>query len=287
MKYQKDTAMAKTLNYRIRNRLQKIVKSSYQKLRIIDWKVIKPPRALFVFGAQRSGTRLPMEVMDRSLNIDTYREGDRAAFNKALLKSNDEIRCLLDKNPFPFVAFKPICDSHRAGELLDFFVGTKSVWIFRNYKDVVNSASKKWKDGKKNLINLVSGNLELAGWRAGGLTKEKIQLTKEYYSDNMSSHEAHALMFYLRNSLFFDLKLHERDDMILIRYEDLVSTPEQSFSKIFRFFGCKFKKSFVSGIYLTSIGKNAFPKISRDIENLCESVSQQLLDHYQKQNINF
>lgn len=268
--------MPKPLKIRVQRKTRRIIKSSARLLQNAGNGTGRPTRAVFVFGSQRSGTRLPMDVLDLASQVMTYKEGNSCAFNRTLLKDNTAIAELLQASRFPIVAFKPICDSHRAAELLEYFPHSKAIWIFRYYKDAVNSSVRKWKHGRNNLKHIAAGNLTAAGWRAGGLTPEKIALIRRLYSEEMSSHAAYALMWYLRNNLIIDLKLHERNDLLLVKYENLVQEPQKHFPRIFNFIECPFKKKYVKGVYHSSVGKEKFPEIPVEIATLCENLYQQL-----------
>jgi hypothetical protein len=273
--------MPKPLNVRLRRKTRRIVKTSVRWLKSLAHPKNQPARAVFVFGSQRSGTRLPMDVLDLSPHVMTYKEGNSRAFNRVLLKSNAEIHELLRTSLFPIVAFKPISDSHRAADLLECFPQSKAIWIFRYYRDAVNSAVRKWQHGLNNLKHIASGNLAAAGWRAGGLTQEKVDLVRRFYSDAMSSHTAYALMWYLRNHLFLELHLRHHSDVCLVKYEDLVQEPGKYFPRLFRFIACPFEEKFVHGVYSSSVGKNRFPEIPVELDRLCENLYGQLETIYQ------
>src|SRR5690606_31615112 len=104
-------------------------------------------RFVFVVGSQRSGTRLPLQVMDQAPAIATYSEGAAPFFDRVLLQRLDRVEALGRLSVFPVVALKPICETHRVIELLERFPRSRAVWIFRHYQDAVNSASVKWKSG--------------------------------------------------------------------------------------------------------------------------------------------
>lgn len=273
--------MPKPLNVRLRRKTRRLVKTSRQWLRSWNRPREQAARAVFIFGSQRSGTRLPMDVLDLSPHVMTYKEGNSRAFNRTLLKSNAEIRDLLRRSLFPIVAFKPICDSHRAVELLEYFPQAKAIWIFRHFRDTANSAVRKWRHGQNNLRHIASGNLAAAGWRAGGLTPERVELVRRFYSEAMSSHAAYALMWYLRNHIFLDLNLHHRPEVVrLARYEDLVREPRRYFAHLFRFIECPFEEKFVRGVYGSSVNKNAFPEIPEELLCLCDNLHRQLEQIY-------
>lgn len=277
--------MGKSIKYRLKKRTEKYYKVFKKRVtrKINKEEIEKIP--VFVFGCQRSGTRVPMEVMEHSEDIISYREGEPEAFNGNNLKDLIIIKELINKSHFKFVAFKPICESHRADELLDKLENSKGLWVYRNYKDVVKSRIRKWKDGLRNITLIASENRELAGWRLGGLSREKIDLVKELYRKNLASADGHALMYYLRSSLYFDLGLDERKDIMLIRYEDAVNNPKIYFQNIFQFIGCKFNKQYAKTIYNTSVRKSRSEKINYEIERLCETVQEKLDAHHKQQGL--
>lgn len=237
-------------------------------------------KVVFVVGSQRSGTRLPLEVMDRAPQIATYSEGTAPYFSSVLLEPLNRIEGLLQSSPSPMVALKPICETHRVNELLARFPGSKTVWIFRNYQAAVNSASAKWTSGREGVKRLAVGDLAAAGWRAGGLSAERLDLVKRLYRDDMSLHEANAVMWFLRNALYFDLGADTNPDVLLVRYEDLVGKPQESFARIFDFIGASLPSGFGRAIHPPQSRKHLFPEISPDIQSICEKLESRLISRY-------
>jgi len=242
-------------------------------------------RVVFVVGAQRSGTRLPIQVLDRVPGISTFPEGSDPYFDGVMLRPLERVEQLVRRSPAQIVALKPICETHRTPELLERFPGSKAIWIFRNYQDTVNSASLKWTSGRTMLRRLAQGQLNPDDWRRGGVTQEKLQIVRRLYRDDMSQHEANAVMGYLRNSLFFDLRCDERSDVLLVRYEDLVTDPVEHVTRIFRFIGVPVPAGALGAVKGGARGSRAFPEISPDIRRLCEDVYDRLLAHYRSEQI--
>jgi hypothetical protein len=238
------------------------------------------PNAVFVLGSGRSGTRVPLVALERSPETITYTEGHSRLFRGALLREDRVIHELLHGTPFRTVVVKPICESHRAAEFLGTFPNARVIWIFRDYRDAVNSAARKWTSALRHVESLARGDIERVGWRAGGLSKEQLALVPELYTPGLSLVAAHAIMWYLRNSLFFDQLLHQRRDALLVRYEDLVKEPLRHFPEVFEFAGSAFDPSFVDGIYDRSVGRNAAPELPERIEQLCAEVHARLLEFY-------
>lgn len=234
---------------------------------------------MLVVGSQRSGTRLPLQVMDCSPDIATFSEGASPYFNGVLLEPLDRIERLVQRSPSPVVALKPICETHRIHELLDRFPRAKGIWIFRHFEAAVNSASLKWTSGREAVRRLAHGELKAAGWRAGGLTAEKLELVRRLYREDMSLHEANALMWYLRNGLFFDLQAVSRADILLVRYEDLVSNPREQFTRVFAFIETPTPTRFADAV-VSGRSKRSFPEISPEIRALCEELHGRLIEAY-------
>ena len=238
------------------------------------------PNAVFVLGSGRSGTRVPLVAFERSPETITYSEGHSRLFRGALLREDQVIHDLLSRTPFRTVVLKPICESYRADEFLSTFPNARVVWIFRDYRDAVNSATKKWTSALRHARALASGDLKSVGWRAGGMTPEKLALVGELSTPDLSLAGAHAVMWYLSNSLFFDQQLHDRRDALLVRYEDLVKEPLKYFPELFEFVGSAFEPRFVDGIYDRSIGRDAAPVLPERLEYLCAEVHARLLEAY-------
>lgn len=272
-----------SLRRRLDRKLPRAVKAARQWFRVLVRGGRPRTRVIFVVGSQRSGTRLPLQVMDLSSDIATFSEGTSPYFANALLQPLDRIDAVLRRSPAPVVVLKPICETHRVIELLDRFQGSKGIWIFRHYQDTVNSASLKWRSGRSSLRQLAAGDLEAAGWRAGGLTPEKLQLVKCLYRDDMSLHEANAVMWYLRNDLFFDLNAYTRPDILLVRYEDLVEDPQRYVARLFDFVGTTVPSRFNEGVRRSRKSQRSFPEISSDIRILCERLHEKLLAHYRNE----
>jgi hypothetical protein len=221
-----------------------------------------------------------MQVMDCAPEIMTYSEGSAPYFESVLLRPLDAVEDLRRRSVFPVVALKPICETHRINELLERFPRSRAIWIFRNYQDAVNSASTKWPNGRAAIKRLASENPESAGWRVGGLSHSKLRLVKDLYSDRMTLHEANAVMWYLRNGLYFELGANTRTDVLLVRYEDLVARPRESLSRMFVFLGCPLPPGFEKVVRSSGGPGRPFPDISPRIRVLCEELHARLVGSY-------
>lgn len=235
---------------------------------------------MFIVGAQRSGTRLPLEMLDASPDVATFSEGVDPYFDRVLLRPLDVVEACVRRSPAPVIALKPICETHRTIELLDRFPGSKAIWIFRHFEPTVSSATVKWTSGRAAVRRLARREYQPTDWRAGGLTEEKLRLVGRLYDERMSEHEANAVLWYLRNDLFFELGADQRADVLLLRYEDLMAEPRAHAARLLEFAGVPVPKTAFAAVRVGDRPRKAFPGISPEIRRLCEDVHERLLAHY-------
>jgi hypothetical protein len=268
---------------RLERKLPRVAKATRQWVRALAAGARPQTRVVFVVGAQRSGTRLPLEVFDQSPQISTFSEGTDPFFDGVLLRPLPRVEALIHRSASPVIALKPICETHRTNELLDRFPASRAVWIFRHFEDTVNSATLKWNSGRAVVRRLARREFGEREWRAGGLTEEKLRLAASVYHEGMSEHEANAFMWYLRNALFFELRANERNDVLLVRYEDLVAEPHEYFARIFAFIGVPVPIGALAAIRRSARPSRPFPHIAPAIRQLCEDTHRRLLAHYSRQ----
>jgi hypothetical protein len=274
-----------SLSRRIARKIPRTLKASGHWLRALVRGGRPGTRVVFVLGSQRSGTRLPLHIMDYSADIATFSEGTSPYFDRVMLQPLDYVAAHLRRSAAPIVVLKPICETHRVHELLDRFPGSKAIWIFRHYERASLSASVKWKSGREGLRRLAAGDLAAAAWRAGGLTEQKLAQVRRLYRDDMSPFEADVVMWYLRNGLYFDLGADKRSDVLLVRYEDLTSDPRRRFAEMFNFIGTPMPERAVNAIRESGGSRHTYPDIHPEIRSLCDELHNRLVTHYNQQTL--
>ena len=225
---------------------------------------------IFVVGAQRSGTNMFMETVDRSPQVWTYNEGSRVAFRDYRLRSAERTARLVRRSPARSVVFKPLCDSHLTDRLLEQQPGSKAVWLYRSYADVINSGLRMWGGNERAIRWITEGRWLDLGWRGERLSLEALDLVEQHYRAGLSPQEATALFWYLRTGFFFELGLYRDPRVLLVRYEDLVGEPERSFGRCFAFLGCELELEWLSDVVVSSVGKHDPPPLKPAIQALCE-----------------
>ena len=207
----------------------------------------------FVFGCQRSGTKMLMRVLDLVPDTRIYHENHRIAFDDFELRSDRVVRALVALNPAPVQVFKPICDSHRADELLATHPLARGLWIVRSPDDVARSALRKWSDHQRDVVqSILDGTDAQWGWRTARISPEVRAQLRDATGGTVSPEEGALLFWWLRNQFFFALGLDQAPRMRLVHYEQLVADPEAAFPPAFTHLGVGYAPRFVAGVRDTS-----------------------------------
>jgi hypothetical protein len=256
-----------------KEKARKLLKTIWQRI------VVREAHAIpvFVFGEMRSGTNMLTDCLDRSMRTAIYNETDDEAFEDYVLRSNDVVGRMIERSRASHVVFKALADSSRAIELMRVFPATRAIWIFRNYQDVVNSAMRKWTEHKKYLAYILD-DTEEAGWRSANLPKSLIEIIDYHYGRNIDDTSARALIWYVRNSLFFEQNLQTMEKVQLVRYENLVRAPNIEFERIFHFLGLPLQGSYFEAVSAGSISRDAAPKIDSQVAEICDELHGRLVD---------
>ncbi len=239
------------------------------------------PSVVFIMGAQRSGTRVPLLALESSPDILTFREGARPFFRGSRLESDDVLEGLFARCPFPVLVIKPLCESHRALELLARFPAARVIWIYRRPEDTVRSASIKWDSGALAVTRLIEGTLPADDWRRGGLTDEAVAMARRLYRPGLGLHHANAIMWYLRNRLVLDLDLFAHPRVLVVKYEDLSSSPGTHFPRVFSFVGQSLAQEYLSGIHARSVRRALLEDVPADVLAACETLHAEIDARYE------
>jgi len=229
------------------------------------------PKTLLVVGAQRSGTNLLMDVLERSFQTDVFHERDNRAFLNYLMRPVPEINELKSKSNFEFFVIKGLCESHRTDQLLEQFSPAKVIWVIRDFNDVVNSMDISFKETQDIMIN-VAKDRSAGGWRTEDMSDETYSLIKAHVHDNISNKSASALQWYIRNIVYFEKNFTANKDIKLLNYNKLVVNPKKVVNSIYDFTGIPANQIMHSIINSNSIKKNREPAIDEGIREMCDEL---------------
>jgi len=241
-----------------------------------------PAQPRFVFGCQRSGTTMLVRTLDRSPDLWLYNEYHRAAFDDRLrLRSFGVIDRLIERCRASQVLFKPLCDNQRADRLLEAFPAAKAIWIYRDYRDAVNSMIRLWGDDMLELVQRVAsgescGTIDPAdhlfsqtGWIGARLSEGVLEGVTSRCRPDLTRHEGAALFWYLRTQYYYGLQLHRNPQVMLVRYEDLVQRPTECFRRVYDHLELPFDEAHLRSVSPESVGKERFPAIDPKIASWC------------------
>ncbi len=242
---------------------------------------------VFVLGCNRSGKTTLSNVLWHSGECLIYRGGNRVAFDDNFrLRSSGTVRRLVRWSMRRFVIFEPANDLQRAIELLNLHPLARAIWIYRQYRDVAAAAVRDWGDAQKQILcGIARGRQRHPGQDAirEGMSPALLDLCGRLCTEEMSPEDGSALLWHVRNAIYFELELYANDRVLLVRYEDLVTRPLAHFPMVFSFLGCHFSEEYVSAVNPFAVGTGDGVFVSREIEDLCEDTMARFDASYQGQ----
>jgi len=236
---------------------------------------------IFVLGNQRSGTSMLMRVFHRHTNTLVFDEHrNNPAFENYCIRSTAEIQSLIERARFPIVSFKPICDSHLVGELNSAFPSARIIWIYRNYADVSYSTLRKFENPTR-AIRLVCTNQTGGGWFQDGVSPQISKVLKKVYQPDMSDTDLTCLVWWARNQILIESGLIGAQNVIILKYEALVSQPTLMLKWLFDQLEVEYQDRVGRKITARFVGRHSLPDIDATVQSLCESTLKDLDSGFQ------
>lgn len=230
------------------------------------------PPVAFVAGVQRSGTNMLMDVLERSLATEVFHERDQRAFERYQMRDAGVIRELLACSRARYFIIKSLCELQDLARLMADFTPAKTIWIVRDYNDVVNSMCASFSN-QSRLVRRIAQDRSLGGWQGRGMSDETHERIKSLAHEHISDASAAALMWYYRNQLFFEQGFDRDARVLLVRYESLVTRPEAEFQRIFSFLGIGYRPWHSRKVVAHSIRKARVPEIESPVRALCDDLT--------------
>lgn len=219
---------------------------------------------LHVIGCQRSGTTMLTELLDRDRNVRVHGELGRLFDDLPhhhRMKDVAEVQRQLRRSGAALDVVKPLVESHRCHELLALHDRGVALWMFRHYGDVAASNLRRFgiDNGRRNLRAIVDDDPD--DWRNAGVTPDLRATVRSLYAEDMPPHDAAALFWYCRNSLFSQQRLDADPRVRTCQYERLVADPASVLAALYTWLGMGGPGSGAAGIvHRRSVGNG------RDIE---------------------
>jgi hypothetical protein len=185
----------------------------------------KPEFLLLILGCQRSGTTLLERIFRTDLDAVVFGEYCELtiASDRTVWQPLDRVKAKIEGCNAKYSVAKPLFESDRACELLEFFPTALVLWVFREPPLVVNSMKNKWGNDFFEISRRVESDQQ-GNWRGESLFEE---IERETAGRNPSIDERYALFWKKRNEIAFAAELGQNDRVLFLNYETLVKHPEQ------------------------------------------------------------
>jgi hypothetical protein len=234
---------------------------------------------VFLVGVQRSGTNMVVRGLEHSPEFAVLNENDRRAFDRFRLRPDPVIRRLIVESGQRYLLFKPLCDSHRVAELLDTLHTPspgRAIWAYRSMEGRVRSAVTKFGASNLQALSQTASGRGAGLWQSGGLSEKQLELLRSFDYGRMTPETGSALFWLIRNSLYFDLGLHEREDVTIASYDHFMQDPEAAMRAVCAFLGFTFRPALVAHIQ-PGRGRVAAPvDIDRAVLERCRELTSRL-----------
>jgi len=222
---------------------------------------------------QRSGTNMLMDVLEQSFETDVFHERDPRAFVNYQMRDTAVIRRLVDASRAQVFVIKALCELQDLTAMMKIYSPAKTIWIVRDYNDVVNSMLRSFGNMAKQ-VQRIARDHNSNEWLGLGMSDTTHETLNRVVTEELDDATASALQWYFRNMLFFDQNFAADSRVLLVRYEELVSRPVEEFARICNFIGIDFPQRVVRNVSPRSIGKHPRPEISPAVRSLCDELLQ-------------
>jgi hypothetical protein len=205
---------------------------------------------VLIVGLQRSGTNMVVRMLGRLPQVEVRSENDRRTFRRYQLRPVAEVRQVIAASRSRYVVLKPLCDSHRTHELLAELPVSRpgrAIWVYRHYEGRARSSVAKFGDSNLAVLHELGADGP-PRWQLQRLSPESMELLADLDLASMSPASGAALWWYVRNQLYFELGLHQRDDVTLISYDALVADPGATVGRLCAFLELAYQPALLEGL---------------------------------------
>jgi hypothetical protein len=216
--------------------------------------------------------------LEQRPEVEVHNENDRRAFDRFRLRPDPVVRDLILASRHRYVLFKPLCDSHRIDELLALHTPTpgRAIWAYRAVDGRVRSALAKFGPANLEVLTEIAAGRAGHRWQAQRLSPASMDLIRTFDWPSMTPASAAAVFWLVRNSLYFELGLDRRDDVLLLSYDRLVADRETSTRHLAAFLGLEWHPALAAHV-ATRDGADAGPvELDPRVRRLCTELQDRL-----------
>jgi hypothetical protein len=226
-------------------------------------------------GCGRSGTTMMINIFHRDHRVEALGENDPKIANDFMLDFQKMPDALRDSKA-PLLVMKPILNSFDAADLLDTYPDSKTLWIVRDYKDMVASSLNQFGTEVPGYMKDFVLKGKGKNWLTRGMTEESRKIISDLETSKFTHCDWMALIWWCVNQTVILDRLFRYDGFFMIHYEALVSDPEKIMQSVYKFVGLKYQKKAVKYIHTTAIGKGANIILHAEVESLCLELAETL-----------
>jgi hypothetical protein len=234
---------------------------------------------VYLVGVQRSGTNMLVRGLERSPEFELRNENDGEAFQRFQLRPDPVIRELVMRSGHRYVLFKPLCDSHRVGQILDDLRTPspgRAIWAYRSVDGRVRSALAKFGTNNLDVLTEIAAGRGRDRWQARGLSADNLALIESFDYAAMTPESAAALFWYVRNALYFEQGLDGREDVALACYDRFLTDPDSNMRALCAFLDFPFDPALAAHIERRDAPERRPLQIDPVIRGHCDQLTARL-----------
>jgi hypothetical protein len=234
---------------------------------------------VFLVGLQRSGTNMVARALEANPEFEVRNENDKAAFDRFQLRPLPQLRELVSRSRQRFLVLKPLIDSHRVDELLDGLntpSAGRALWTYRRVDGRVRSALSKFGDQNLLVVRAIAQGRGGELWQAQRLSADSRKLIEGLDPAGLSKETAAAVIWYIRNALYFELRLESRNDCLLVSYDRMLDDAEGEVRRIGAFLDTEFQPAMIEGIARRGASAPEELAIDPAVRKMCSDLERRL-----------
>lgn len=240
------------------------------------WTGGEPERlVIFVAGVHRSGTNMMMQTLEWHPQTDVYRESDPRAFDGFLMRPEPVIDALIARSPATRVVVKALHETERLCSLLERYAPARAIWMYRDWRDVVNSILSRW-PGHRNGVDRIMKGIDTAGWRGRGMTEATRAELERFYRPDLDDASVNALFWVFRNQIFFDQGFDRDPRMALISYDRILEHSRSQIGVLAAFLNIEYNERMVQVPDVGRVRTKAPPVVEPDIAAFADRMLERL-----------
>ncbi len=233
---------------------------------------------VFILGCGRSGTTMMINIFHRDSQVEALGENDPKSARNFMLEHH-RIQDAIITSKSPFLIMKPILNSFQVSHLLKAYSNSKILWMLRDFRDMISSSMAQFGNKVSEYMKNFIMHGESDNWLSRDMPLESREFISTLDTLNFSPSDWMAMVWWSVNKTVIMDKLFECDRFRLIEYETLVRNPQALLKSTYKFIGLQYQEKILKYIHSAAIGKGEAIELNSDVEKLCQSLTNQLIQY--------